>query len=251
MKKTSFPEILNYIKGMVIGEMIRRFLVKRKTFDNLNRSHFQLQAIGRDLLKLHSAHFQDLWVLSEVGFKTGYFVEFGGYDGKASSNTYCLEKEYGWTGIIVEPGFSFRESLISNRSCVLDYRAVWDKTGEKIGFKEDVLEGYLSVAVEDSLVDSSNESLQYLVDTVTLFDLLSEHGAPESIDYISVDIEGSELRVLTEFFERNDRFDVRCWTVEHNFKESRDNLERLFSINGYIAVNKELSYRDYWFIKQK
>jgi hypothetical protein len=38
--------------------------------------------------------------------------------------------------------------------------------------------------------------------------------------------------------------------VEHNFRTDRDLLKKLFVDNGYAVVNEELSYRDYWFVKE-
>lgn len=47
---------------------------------------------------------QDVFALVANGFKRGgYFVEFGATNGKSISNTYVLEKEFGWTGIVAEP----------------------------------------------------------------------------------------------------------------------------------------------------
>src|SRR5262245_23238858 len=44
---------------------------------------------------------QDLFVLSELDFKRdGFFVDFGATNGVDYSNSYLLQKEFGWNGIL-------------------------------------------------------------------------------------------------------------------------------------------------------
>ena len=51
----------------------------------------------------YSQALQDMFVLSVLNGKTnGVYVEIGGYDGIDLSNTYLLEKDFGWTGIAFE-----------------------------------------------------------------------------------------------------------------------------------------------------
>lgn len=47
---------------------------------------------------------KDLLALGVTNFKIGgYFVEFGCCDGMVGSNSYLLERDYAWQGILAEP----------------------------------------------------------------------------------------------------------------------------------------------------
>src|ERR1017187_1984592 len=77
----------------------------QRSIDDLEMLSEMPERQGRQLLKAlrisKSQLRQDLMVLSELDFKRGgYFVEFGATNGVTLSNTYLLEKEYGWTGIL-------------------------------------------------------------------------------------------------------------------------------------------------------
>ena len=73
--------------------------------------------ILESMAKSKSQFRQDLFVLAELNFKkNGYFVEFGALDGVETSNTYLLEKEFLWTGILAEPAKCWDSSLRSNRT---------------------------------------------------------------------------------------------------------------------------------------
>jgi hypothetical protein len=47
---------------------------------------------------------QDIFALFTSNFKTGgTFLEIGAADGITLSNSYILEKYFGWTGVLCEP----------------------------------------------------------------------------------------------------------------------------------------------------
>src|SRR5262249_37056891 len=91
-----------------------------------------------DLLPLSKSQLrQDLFVLSAADFKhDGYFVEFGATDGKTLSNTWLLEKHFGWTGILAEPARIWRDKLTAERSAQIDFDCVWHRTGDELEFVE-------------------------------------------------------------------------------------------------------------------
>ena len=195
--------------------------------------------LGQDLLAL---------IASGTG-KRGFFVEFGSADGVALSNSFLLEKELGWSGILCEPSRSWHEDLNRNRSCIVDTRCVYSRTGEQISFSENYI-GELSGITEftgndhHGLLDRTTTS--YQVETISLLDLLRHHNAPKHVEFLSVDTEGSEFEILNAFDFSQYTFGAIC--VEHNYLENRPKVKQLLVANGYRQVYPELSDFDDWFV---
>jgi FkbM family methyltransferase len=210
-----------------------------------------------DFCRTHFTHskaqaFQDLFVLYELGQqRDGFFVEFGATDGLAMSNTWLLEKHYGWTGILAEPAHIWQTALHANRSCRIDTRCVHARSGERMGFTE-VGTGEISTlsayTASDGLAEHRTAGREYEVETVSLMDLLAHHHAPKRIDYLSLDTEGSEFDILCAF--DFDAYDVRAVTVEHNFVEtSRSRLFDLLTRNGFRRKFERFSAFDDWYVR--
>jgi FkbM family methyltransferase len=230
----------------MLKDYLRNFVVKRSTFDSLKYQHSELSQIIREVTGSKSEYFQDLWVIASThSKKNGFFAEIGASDGLGASNTWLLEKAYGWHGILAEPARANLDKIQQNRICAIDSRAVWDKSGKKLLFCERE-ETYLSsVSENETKAATSNE---YFVDSISLTDLLIEHSAPIEIDYISIDIEGSELRVLKQFFSDR-KFEVKYFTIEHNWRKDKREIITLMKSENYRAVMQNLSYRDLFFVK--
>ena len=80
---------------------------------------------------------QDKWVLEKKRFKKrGYFIDIGAADGLYLSNTYILEKKFGWKGICVEPANKIK-ALRKNRRCIIETSCLSDKTGQEVEFQID------------------------------------------------------------------------------------------------------------------
>lgn len=194
---------------------------------------------------------QDMFVLAELGFKRdGYFVEFGATNGKDLSNTYMLEKEMGWTGIVAEPAMVWRDDLINNRTCKISFDCVWSKSDEMLEFNEVAaaeLSTIQSFTESDGHAQSRAEGRKYNVYTVSLMDLLSQFNAPKDIDYLSIDTEGSEYEILSAF--DFDAYNIKVITCEHNFTPMRQKLFDLLTSKGYTRKYQEFSAFDDWYVK--
>lgn len=197
--------------------------------------------ISQDLLVLYFSQFK----------KDGFFVEIGAADGFYLSNTLFLEI-YGWRGIIAEPLPRWHQK-IRERKCHVDLRCVYEKSNSKLTF-EDVFGNPELSGITEDLDQDNNASLRknsakIEVDTISLNDLLGEYKAPNKIDYISIDTEGSEFKILKNFDFK--KYDVKIFTVEHNFIESkRNNIFDLMSANNYVRVFHKISQWDDWYIKK-
>lgn len=192
---------------------------------------------------------QDFFALAANGWKEGgFFVEFGATDGKTLSNSWLLEKHFGWRGILAEPGRIWRSALEqADRSAVRDYDCVWTETGQTLTFCEtewseiSTLEAFSSRDHHDR-----SAARRYTVETVSLNDLLDRHEAPGTIDYLSIDTEGSEFAILSayDFAARP----IRCITVEHNYTDDRERIHDLLSGKGYERRWSDLSQFDDWYV---
>jgi len=201
--------------------------------------------------KSRSQFGQDLFVLARLQIKRGgFFVEFGATDGLTFNNTYLLERELGWTGILAEPARCWHEALRNNRSSKIDIRGVWSESGKTLTFNE-------TQTSELSTIDQFSESdlhhekrkngQRYEIETVSLTDLLKAHGAPGNIDYLSIDTEGSEFEILKGFDFQAYSFSVI--TCEHNYTDNRKDVFDLLTSKGYSRVFEDMSEYDDWYVR--
>lgn len=194
---------------------------------------------------------QDLFVLKETNYKQGgYFVDFGATNGIDGSNSYFLEKNFGWSGILSEPARCWAADLAQNRKANIDYRCVWDRSGEQIEFHEaDV--ATLSTASSYSGSDFHSalraKGKTYFVETVSLTDLLDQYRAPKTIDYLSIDTEGSEFLILSAF--DFSKYDIKIITCEHNWTPDRQKINQLLTSKGYQLKHADLTDCDDWYVK--
>jgi len=188
-------------------------------------------------LHTHSLHMsqagQDFWVLGEVfnEKRNGYFLDIGAADGVCLSNTYLLEYRYKWSGICVEGNPETFQYLRKNRR-VICVNACLDSSEGFVSFSKSKYYLFSGIVSEDTdNKDGDKKSSEIIrIKTRTLDSVLSENNAPDKIDYLSIDVEGAEQRVLGGFSFQ--KYQFNCITIER----PTEHLRALLKEHGYILI---------------
>jgi FkbM family methyltransferase len=172
-------------------------------------------------MKYFSQSKQDKWVLENLLYKTnGVFVDIGAYDGIQTSNTYCLEKYYNWSGLCIEANYSVYQNLIKNRNCINIYGAISDNNGEC----------YFS---SDKITKQGIKTPCFILN-----DVLEKNLKDDTIDYLSLDVEGHEFTILNTIDFNKWKF--KLMTIEHNLycsgSEQKNKIFDLLTSKGYTRV---------------
>lgn len=216
------------------------------------RDELRFLAYAFDRLDTSQAQIlQDLWVGYELGDQRGgFFVEFGATNGRTNSNSWLLETTYGWNGILAEPNPIWHEDLARNRRCTIDRRCVFTRSGETLSFaatEDPELGGIAATAEHDHYAPVRRAAPSFAVETIALNDLLEQHEAPATIDYMSIDTEGSELAILEAFDFA--RWQVRLFSIEHSNSPQEPKIDVLMAAKGYRRKFAEFSQWDGWYVR--
>lgn len=235
-------------------------LIGKNRFQQLNRMErdvcklFKMILISAGCEAPNNAQLhQDVIVLLATKFKkNGYFVEFGATNGIDLSNTYLMEKEYDWKGILAEPNKTWHKDLLKNRNVNIDFSCVWKKSNNVVEFNM-VDDAEFSTISKFNNCDHHSElrkeGVTCCVKTISLHDLLEKYDAPRIIDYLSIDTEGSEFEIL-KGFDFN-KYEFSIITCEHNYTQNRDRIYNLLRNVGYVRKFKGLSRWDDWYFNEK
>lgn len=141
--------------------------------------------------------------------------------------------------------------LHATRSADIDTRCVWDRSGETVELllTEDPELSTVFDHADADLHTANRESTALRrvgVTTVSLNDLLVEHEVPERFDFLSIDTEGTELRILQALDMQ--RYRPTLVAVEHNGRAEQESaMDALMAANGYHRRMRHLSDWDAWY----
>lgn len=175
--------------------------------------------------------------------KNGFFVEIGVLDGIRHSQSYFFEKNLNWDGIVVEPHPVWYDRIIENRKCKFATTPISDINQTETFICRE--EPAFSSLKKDSLhFQNSPIVAEYVMQSLTLTELLKIHNAPKVIDFISVDVEGSELIILNKFLN-DDEYLVNLISFEHydynlakQVMENTDYMELRNPFTNFIKLSK-------------
>ncbi|WP_295157292.1 FkbM family methyltransferase [uncultured Brachyspira sp.] len=173
------------------------------------------------------------------GNKKGFFIDIGANDGIKISNTYFFEK-LGWSGICVEANPIIYEQLQKNRNCDLYNCAILDKKMDNVKLVN--YEGHSLMAKVD--ISESNEN-SINIKSITFDDLMYNYKNINSVDLLSIDVEGFELNILKTI--DFDKYDIKLIIVENNEKEGI--LKEYMKSKGYRLLIDMYRYHDLAFVK--
>lgn len=170
-------------------------------------------------------------LLNDVIFKNrtnGVFIDIGANDGITINSTYFFEKYLNWSGVCVEPlKRRFNELVINRPNSVCLNCAIWEQDGE-VEFSD--IEGYPEMLsgitecyneqhegrIRRELNGDISKCNQIKVPCISFSTLLSNIPT-RNIDYLKIDTEGAELRILRsiDFNQVN----IEVIDVENNYGE--------------------------------
>ena len=209
-------------------------------------------------MKSYSQINQEKFVIDYFnGKENGIFIELGGLDGVRHSNTFLLEFKYGWKGLIIEPSPSLYEELSINRKVYTENFLIGKEDKDSVEFLyikdkskciglQGVVQNYNPKHVKRINRELGKDYKYEIIKLkmTTLQNLCEKYGLL-NIDYLSLDVEGSELQVLQgiDF----DKINIKLIGVEINYKEDEEEIFHILEKNKYKFLKRQ---GDYFFEKK-
>lgn len=205
------------------------------------------------LSESESLGFQDLIfaaLFPERLQNSGYFIEIGVGDGRVHSNTWLFERAFGWSGLLIEPNPRFHGAIRDQRpNAALETTAAFDRS-DVLTFVDDDRLGGIAERRDYARHQARGEGKGLIeVETAPTEELFARHAVPETVDFMTVDTEGSEKEILSAIDFSRRRFLFLC--VEHNFDRAREGTYKaLLQPLGYRQILPNASGIDAIFVHQ-
>jgi hypothetical protein len=236
--------VKNLVKSYVGKHSWQRLGQAKQEFRWRKNLHFMAEELAEPLLR-------------NLQKKNGYYVDVGANDGRAFSNTYHLDIA-GWQGILVDPILHnvFRQKELRNldrnhfiyAACV---GANYCQETLKLSYS-----GLMTIAESISTKAESNwanHGAEFLNDNEfvaeiwapakTLTSILDSCGAPREMDFLSLDVEGSETSVLGGHDFEKYKFQLVCIESEFDSEAVQLLQKNSYEVIENLGANQLLRYR--------
>lgn len=172
---------------------------------------------------------QDRWVMAHAADLSQFFVDLAANNAECLSNSVRLERDLKWRGVCIEPNSAYALRISQVRTCTLVQSPI-ASVERNVSFKLAADRGKVQ---DDSAAGAllPTKGVQTMK-TRKLDNVLDDIGAPSTIGYLSLDIEGHEEEALSETFAWH-RYTFSLITIE---RASPRLNERLFR-HGYLFVS--------------
>jgi FkbM family methyltransferase len=170
--------------------------------------------------------------------RDGVFVDVGCYHWKQHSTTYYLEAHLGWSGVGVDALPWLRAGYEKNRKSTrfFNYLVTDHSGGTTTLFAAGPISSIDESRVEGWRPGEKHKSIE--VASITLNELLDE-AEISKIDFLSMDIEGSEAAALRGFDIERFAPELPCIEVA---AQNREAVDRYFSEHGYRLLEEYRAY---------
>ena len=193
---------------------------------------------------MNSQNDEERVILDYFGDFKGTFLDLGANDGLTLSNTYALA-ERGWMGVLVEPSpmaFGALAYNYANTRFIVYQLALGKYNGVFPFYESGTLLNQGDAALVSTLNKSNKNKFEKVVDyhevevECMTWDKFIIECPVKHFDFISMDIEGSELDVLPLM----DLSKTRLLCIEHNSKDHlRKQYEKYLSGFSLIHITSE------------
>jgi FkbM family methyltransferase len=202
-------------------------------------------------IQWRSKNGHDRWAFEQSGGKrSGFFIDIGATISKNNS-TVSLEKYFNWGGILINANADHhakncreRPNTKSINAALLDVDGTvqfnftplveFDDEFNLLSYLNTVADPRVRTKWSDSL---SKHSTLVNVTAITPETMLVSYNAPNQIDYVALDVEGSEHIILASW--PFDKYKVTLISVEFNSPSQRSSIICTLRQHSFVEVKNE------------